>query len=124
MRNKTQQGFKLLEELDLPHQAQGRPRRAESQITRSKLEKELSHAHQLVASEEIAGFDEILLHYCNVKCPGTLKSFNIWVSSVDAKECDLGSFHVDLSEMIFSGNLKSIFGGKAMTLHYISNISF
>ena len=76
------------------------------------------------ASEGTTSFDEILLHSCNVNSPGTLKSFNIWVSLVDAKECDLGSFHVDLSEMVSSGNLKSKFGGKAMTLHYISTIFF
>lgn len=69
------------------------------------------------ACEGIASFDEIFLHYCNVKSPGALKSFNIWVSWVDAKESELGSFHVDLSEMISKGNSCSKFGGKTMTFN-------
>lgn len=197
MRSKTQQGFKLLEELDFPHQAQGWPQGVESHIRGSKLEKEVMPTNQLSARKEeeepsdppgqmrrlfcfskwkglcamadtrrrktrsclvclqvhkvrdlpfsmngkalivgwrrkgwegeqtlpvnategTASFDEIFLHYCNVKRPGTLKSFNIWVSSADARESDLGSFHVDLSEMVSTGNLNSKFGGKAMTFN-------
>ena len=71
--------------------------------------------HGLFCCQGIASFDEIFLHYCSTDVRSILKNFTIWVSLVDAADCDLGTFHVDLSELAMVENLNSNFGGKSMS---------
>jgi hypothetical protein len=71
-----------------------------------------------------ASFDEIFLHYCGFEVSENLESCFICVSLVDSADCDLGSFHVDLSDLIkaesshsrsSNSNSKATMGGKAMS---------
>ncbi|MQL73111.1 hypothetical protein Taro_005455 [Colocasia esculenta] len=64
-----------------------------------------------------AAFEEIFLHYRNADVRSTLQDFTVWVSLVDAGDCDLGTFDVDLGGVApaeSSGNPK--FGGKTVSL--------
>lgn len=63
----------------------------------------------------IASFEEIFLHCGNADVSSTSKSVTVWVSLVDAVDCDLGTFHVDLSELAIVENSNSEFGGKAFS---------
>lgn len=73
------------------------------------------HTLPVHVCEGIASFDEIFLHYCSTDFRSILKNFTIWVSLVDAADCDLGTFHVDLGEFAMVENLNSNFGGKSMS---------
>ncbi|KAL6002133.1 hypothetical protein ACLOJK_037581 [Asimina triloba] len=69
------------------------------------------------AWEGKASFDEIFLHYCNIKTPGAKKIFTIWVSLVESKECNLGTFELRLSELIMDGSTNNLnFSGKTLKL--------
>ncbi|KAJ0963643.1 hypothetical protein J5N97_028765 [Dioscorea zingiberensis] len=72
----------------------------------------------------IANFDEIFLHCRNAAdVLSILKSFTVWVSLVDAVDCDLGTFHVDLSELLaMVEDSNSEFGaGKALSFHLVGD---
>ncbi|XP_072973103.1 uncharacterized protein [Typha angustifolia] len=73
------------------------------------------HTFPVHVNEGNANFDEIFLHYCGNNIVSILKRFTIWVSLVDAADCDLGTFHVDLSELAALENLNPRFGGKSMS---------
>ncbi|KAJ3672156.1 hypothetical protein LUZ60_006877 [Juncus effusus] len=81
------------------------------------------HTNPVYVDHRKANFDEIFLHYCGTeKSQSQLRSFMIWVSLVDSADCELGRFHVDLSElanndqMSSNGNIcsNSRFGGRGM----------
>ena len=63
----------------------------------------------------IANFEEIFLHCGNADVSSISKSVIVWVSLVDAVDCDLGTFHVDLSELAIVENSNLEFGGKAFS---------
>ncbi|CAL9071215.1 unnamed protein product [Musa textilis] len=65
----------------------------------------------------VASFDEIFLHYCLTDVQSMLGSFAIWASLVDAADCDLGTFHVDLSEFAAAteDSNSAAFAGKTMS---------
>ncbi|XP_018674143.2 uncharacterized protein LOC103980254 [Musa acuminata AAA Group] len=64
----------------------------------------------------VASFDEIFLHYCISDVQSMLGSFTVWASLVDAADCDLGTFHVDLSEFAAATeNSNSAFAGKTVS---------
>ncbi|KAG1361426.1 putative 4-coumarate--CoA ligase-like 5 [Cocos nucifera] len=73
------------------------------------------HTLPVHVRQGVASFDEIFLHYCGTDVRSILRNFTIWVSLVDAADCDLGTFHVDLSELAMVENLNSNFGGKSMS---------
>nr|CAD1820949.1 unnamed protein product [Ananas comosus var. bracteatus] len=74
------------------------------------------HTRAVHVSRGAAAFDEIFLHYSRSDERAILRSFTVWVSLVDAADCDLGTFHVDLGELATVGNLNPKFGGKTMSL--------
>ncbi|KAJ4744570.1 light-independent protochlorophyllide reductase subunit [Rhynchospora pubera] len=82
------------------------------------------HTNPVHVNRGSASFDEIFLHYCGFEVSESLKSCFIWVSLVDSADCDLGTFHVDLSELAnaensnsrcSNSNSKASVGGKAMS---------
>lgn len=74
------------------------------------------HTRAVHVSRGAAAFDEIFLHYSRSDERAILRSFAVWVSLVDAADCDLGTFHVDLGELATVGNLNPKFGGKTTSL--------
>lgn len=62
-----------------------------------------------------ASFDEIFLHYCSRDVESALKSFTIWASLVDAADCDLGTFRVDLTQLAPADDSNSLLGGKTLS---------
>lgn len=82
------------------------------------------HTNPVHVNRGNASFDEIFLHYCGFEVSENLRNCFIWVSLVDSADCDLGRFHVDLSELAnaegsnsrgSNSNSKTNMGGKAMS---------
>ncbi|KAF3319885.1 N-terminal C2 in EEIG1 and EHBP1 [Carex littledalei] len=82
------------------------------------------HTNPVHVNRGSASFDEIFLHYCGFEVSENLKSCFIWVSLVDSADCDLGTFHVDLSKLAnaersnsrgSNSNSKTTMGGRAMS---------
>ncbi|RRT75938.1 hypothetical protein B296_00016148 [Ensete ventricosum] len=81
------------------------------------------HTLPVHVSGGVASFDDIFLHHhCISDVQSMLGSFTVWASLVDAADCDLGTFHVDLTDFAapppaaaVENNSNAAFPGKTMS---------